>query len=139
MHRNIRTRYNFDALGDRAEIRLAALQCVRKISGFTKSSAVNEVSFNRAVDKMAKVSSTLLGLLVTTSSPKNREGEAAKASARALRGFDSQQVLVRTLIQLTIIRPERISYTGFWVFSTIENFLECASRLRESDREQFVK
>jgi hypothetical protein len=62
---------------------------VRKISGLTKPSAVNEEAFNRAVDEIAEVSSTLLGSLVTGASPRNREVEFSKARARALRRFGS--------------------------------------------------
>ena len=89
MCRNIRRLYNFDPPVTDAEIRAAALQFVRKISGFTKPSAANEAAFSRAVDEIAKASSTLLGSLVTTGSPRNREIEAAKAGARALRRFGS--------------------------------------------------
>ena len=87
MCRNIHRLYNFDPPATDAEIRAAALQFVRKISGFTKPSAANEAAFNRAVDEIAKVSSALLASLVTTGSPRNREVEAAKADARALRRF----------------------------------------------------
>jgi len=87
--RNIKTLYNLDPIATEAEIRLAALQFVRKISGFTKPSAVNEEAFNRAVDEIARASSALLGSLVTIASPKNREVESSKAHARALRRFGS--------------------------------------------------
>jgi hypothetical protein len=85
--RNIRTLYNFapPATGD--EIRAAALQFVRKISGFAKPSAANEEAFNRAVDAVAKVSSELLSSLVTSASPRNREVEATRAHTRAVRRF----------------------------------------------------
>jgi hypothetical protein len=85
--RNIRTLYNFapPATGD--EICAAALQFVRKISGFAKPSAANEEAFNRAVDAVAKVSSELLSSLVTSASPRNREVEAARAHTRAVRRF----------------------------------------------------
>ena len=87
MCRNIRRLYNFDPPATDAEIRAAALQFVRKISGFTKPSAANEAAFNRAVDEIAKVSSALLASLVTTGHPGDREVEAAKAAARARRRF----------------------------------------------------
>jgi hypothetical protein len=87
--RNIRTLYNFEPPVTDAEIHAAALQFVRKISGFAKPSAANEEAFNRAVDVIAKASSTLLGSLVTTASPRHREVEAAKAHARAVRRFGS--------------------------------------------------
>jgi len=87
--RNIKTLYNFEPRVTDDEIRDAALQFVRKISGFTKPSAANEEAFNRAVDEIAKASSTLLGSLVTSASPKNREVEASKAHARSDRRFGS--------------------------------------------------
>jgi hypothetical protein len=89
MCRNIRKLYHFDPPATDAEIRAAALQFVRKISGFTKPSVANEVVFNRSVDEIARVTSTMLGSLVTSSLPRNREVEAAKASARAHRRFPS--------------------------------------------------
>jgi hypothetical protein len=85
--RNIRTLYNFEPTVTDDEIRAAALQYVRKISGFVKPSAANEKAFNRAVDEIARASSLLLGALKTTASPRNREDEAAKARARAVRRF----------------------------------------------------
>ncbi len=87
MCRNIRTLYNFEPPASEEEVRAAALQFVRKISGFAKPSAANEKAFNRAVDEVVKASSALLRSLVTSASPKNREAEAAKAHARALLRF----------------------------------------------------
>jgi hypothetical protein len=87
MCRNIKTLYNFEPPATDAEIHAAALQYVRKISGFSGPSAANEASFNRAVAEIEKASSRLLGSLVTGASPKNREVEAAKAHARAERRF----------------------------------------------------
>jgi hypothetical protein len=81
--RNIRTLYNFEPPVTEDEIQEAALQFVRKISGFTKPSAANEEAFHRAVSEIADASSKLLGSLVTTASPKNREAEKAKTRARA--------------------------------------------------------
>lgn len=89
MCRNIRTLYNFEPPATGEEIRAAALQFVRKISGFATPSAANQEAFHRAVDEVAQASSALLGSLVTTASPKNREVEAAKAHARAIRRFGS--------------------------------------------------
>jgi hypothetical protein len=89
MCRNIRTLYNFAPPATNAEVRAAALQYVRKISGFAKPSAANEAAFNRAVDEVARTSSVLLRSLVTSALPKNREEEAAKAHARALVRFGS--------------------------------------------------
>jgi hypothetical protein len=89
MCRNIRTLYNFQPVATNEEIRAAALQFVRKISGFTRPSAANQEAFDRAVDEIAQASSTLLSSLATTASPKDREIEAAKARARGVRRFRS--------------------------------------------------
>lgn len=85
MCRNIRTLYNFQPPATDGEIRAAALQFVRKISGFATPSAANEEAFSRAVDDVARASSALLSALVTTAAPRDREVEAAKAHARAVR------------------------------------------------------
>jgi hypothetical protein len=84
MCRNIHTLYNFEPEATDEEIRNAALQYVRKISGFTKPSQANAEAFERAVDDVAAVTSRLLGKLVTTAPPKDREVEAAKKRARWL-------------------------------------------------------
>jgi hypothetical protein len=83
MCRNIRTLYNFDPPASDEEVRAAALQYVRKISGFTKPSAANKEAFDRAVDEVAHISQHLLSHLVTNAPPKDREAEAAKAKVRA--------------------------------------------------------
>jgi hypothetical protein len=83
MCRNIRTLYNFEPPATDEEVRAAALQYVRKISGFTKPSAANKEAFDRAVERVAHVSQHLLEELVTNAAPKDREVEAAKAKARA--------------------------------------------------------
>jgi hypothetical protein len=83
MCRNIRTLYNFDPPATDEEVRAAALQYVRKISGFTKPSAANQEAFDRAVEQVAHISEHLLADLVTNAPPKDREAEAAKAKARA--------------------------------------------------------
>jgi hypothetical protein len=83
MCRNIRTLYNFEPRATDEEVRSAALQYVRKISGFTKPSQANAEAFERAVDAVAAVSAQLLDELVTTAPPKDREIEAAKRRARA--------------------------------------------------------
>jgi hypothetical protein len=83
MCRNIRTLYNFEPPATDEEVRAAAVQYVRKISGFTKPSAANKEAFDRAVDEIAHVSQHLLSELVTNAPPKDREVEAAKAKARA--------------------------------------------------------
>jgi hypothetical protein len=83
MCRNIRTLYNFEPAATDDEVRGAALQYVRKISGFTKPSQANAEAFERAVDEVAHVSRHLLDALVTNAPPKDREVEAAKRRARA--------------------------------------------------------
>lgn len=83
MCRNIRTLYNFEPPANDEEVRAAALQYVRKISGFNKPSQANAPAFERAVDDVAAISARLLGELVTNAPPKDREVEAAKAKARA--------------------------------------------------------
>jgi hypothetical protein len=83
MCRNIRTLYNFEPPASDEEVRAAALQYVRKISGFTKPSQANEEAFQRAVSAVAEVSARLLGELSTAAPAKDREAEAAKARARA--------------------------------------------------------
>jgi hypothetical protein len=83
MCRNIRTLYNFEPPATDDEVQAAALQYVRKISGFTKPSKANEEAFLRAVEAVAAVSSQLLADLATNAPPKDREAEAAKARARA--------------------------------------------------------
>nr|WP_246525631.1 DUF2277 domain-containing protein [Geomobilimonas luticola] len=85
--RNIKTLYNFAPPATDDEIHAAALQYVRKISGFAAPSAANEAAFNRAVREVETASSRLLGSLVTTAPPKNRAVEAAKARSRAERRF----------------------------------------------------
>ena len=83
MCRNIRTLHNFEPPATEDEIRAAAVQYVRKISGATKPSKANEAAFDRAVEAVAAASSQLLSELVTSAPPKGREVEAAKARARA--------------------------------------------------------
>lgn len=82
MCRNIRTLYNFAPATTDSEIRDAALQYVRKVSGFTKPSRANAGAFDRAVDTIAEATSRLLTELVTGAPPRDREAEAAKARAR---------------------------------------------------------
>ena len=89
MCRNIKTLYNFEPRAGGGEIRAAALQFVRKISGFDTPSVANQKAFNRAIDDVTQSISTLLASLVTTASPRNREIVAAKAHARAVRRFGS--------------------------------------------------
>jgi hypothetical protein len=87
MCRNIRPLFNFDSPVTEEDIRSASLQFVRKISGFHKPSKANDASFHAAVDEIASASARLLGALQTAGPPKNREEEAAKASARAAGRF----------------------------------------------------
>ena len=83
MCRNIRTLYNFEPPATEDEVRAAALQYVRKISGFTKPSQANAEAFEQAVDEVSAISARLLDQLVTNAPPKDREAEAAKKRARA--------------------------------------------------------
>jgi len=87
MCRNIRTLYNFEPAATEDEVHAAALQYVRKISGFTSPSQANAAAFERAVETVARASSELLQELVTSAAPKSREVEAAKARARAAQRF----------------------------------------------------
>jgi hypothetical protein len=84
MCRSIHTLYNFEPPATHEEVHAAALQYVRKISGFTKPSQANAGAFDRAVEAVAAASEQLLGELVTTAPPRNREVEAAKKRARWL-------------------------------------------------------
>jgi hypothetical protein len=87
MYRNIKTLYNFDPPATEEEVRAAALQFVRKLSGFTKPSKANEEAFERAVDEVSEIARELIDSLVTTAPPRDREREAAKARERAARRF----------------------------------------------------
>ena len=87
MCRNIRPLYNFEPPATHEEVHDAALQYVRKISGFTKPSQANAEAFERAVAAVTAASAELLDALVTTAPPKDRETEAAKARARAAKRY----------------------------------------------------
>jgi hypothetical protein len=87
MCRNIRTLHNFEPPATDDEVRSAALQYVRKVSGATKPSRANAEAFERAVEQIAATTSELLAALVTTATPRDREVEAAKARERAERRF----------------------------------------------------
>jgi hypothetical protein len=87
MCRNIHTLHNFDPPASDDEIRAAALQYVRKVSGATKPSRANAEAFDRAVEEVALTTANLLDKLVTSAPPKNREVEAAKRRARAVERF----------------------------------------------------
>ena len=83
MCRNIKMLFNFDPPVTAEEVRAASLQYVRKISGFNKPSKANEAAFLAAIDEVGAASSRLLRSLETNAAPRNREEEAAKATARA--------------------------------------------------------
>ena len=83
MCRNIKTLFNFDPPATDEDVQAASLQFVRKLFGFTKPSRANEAAFDRAVDEIAAVARDLLGSLVTTTGPRDREAEAVRARARA--------------------------------------------------------
>jgi hypothetical protein len=87
MCRNIRTLHNFEPAATEEEIRAAALQYVRKVSGSNKPSQVNAEAFEQAVDEVAQTTTKLLDSLVTSAPPKDREVEAAKRRARAEQRF----------------------------------------------------
>lgn len=87
MCRNIRTLHNFEPAATEDEIRAAALQYVRKVSGTTKPSKANADAFDRAVAEVAHATHHLLAALVTSAPPKDREVEAAKARERAAKRF----------------------------------------------------
>jgi hypothetical protein len=87
MCRNIRTLHNFEPAATDDEVRAAALQYVRKVSGATNPSQANAEAFDRAVDEVAHATAHLLDALVTTAPPKDREVEAAKRRAAAERRF----------------------------------------------------
>ncbi|HWO77565.1 MAG TPA: DUF2277 domain-containing protein [Bacillus sp. (in: firmicutes)] len=87
MCRNIRTLFNFDPKATDQEIDAAALQYVRKISGFQKPSKANEEAFNRAIQEVAIATKKLLESLETNAEPRNREAEAEKARIRTAKRF----------------------------------------------------
>jgi hypothetical protein len=89
MCRNIKTLYNFKPPATDEEIRASSLQFVRKLSGFARPSKANQPAFSRAVEQVAQVARELLDSLVTDAPPRDREVEAAKASARAASRFHS--------------------------------------------------
>lgn len=87
MCRNIRPLFNFEPPASEEEIRASALQFVRKVSGFTKPSRVNQAAFDQAVDEITEVTGKLLAALQTTAPPRDRDVEAEKARARAAARF----------------------------------------------------
>jgi hypothetical protein len=90
MCRNIRTLFNFEPPATEDEVRAASLQFVRKLSGFTKPSQANEDAFNRAVDEVTAVARELIGSLVTTAPPHDRDVWIAKARARAAERYGTK-------------------------------------------------
>lgn len=90
MCRNIRTLFNFEPPATELEIRDAALQFVRKLSGFNVPSKANEAAFEHAVEQVAVAARGLIGTLVTNASPRNREVEADRARARSAARFGRQ-------------------------------------------------
>ncbi|MDM0114255.1 DUF2277 domain-containing protein [Variovorax sp. J22R133] len=91
MCRSIKTLFNFDPPATEEEMRAAALQFVRKLSGFTAPSKANEAAFNKAVEDVTASARTLIESLVTTADPRDREIEAARARARTLARFGTHQ------------------------------------------------
>lgn len=87
MCRNIRTLYNFEPPATEEEVRAAALQFVRKVSGFNKPSKANEAAFHLAIEQVTDAARTLLDSLVTTAEPRDREIEANRARAKAAERF----------------------------------------------------
>ena len=87
MCRNIKTLFNFDPPATDDEVRAAAVQFVRKLSGYAKPSQANEAAFERAVDRVADAGRELIDSLVTKAPPRDREEEAAKARARAAKRY----------------------------------------------------
>ena len=88
MCRNIRTLFNFEPPATEAEIRAAALQFVRKLSGFNRPSKINEPVWERAVEEVASAAQVLISSLITTTGPRDREIEAERARARAAIRFN---------------------------------------------------
>lgn len=85
MCRAIKTLHNFTPPATEEEVRASSLQFVRKLSGFTRPSKANELAFSRAVDQVAQAARELLASLVTNAPPRDRDVEASKARARAVR------------------------------------------------------
>lgn len=87
MCRSIKTLFNFEPPATEQEVRAASLQFVRKLSGFSVPSKANQAAFEQAVDEVAAIAGRLIGALVTTAEPRNREDEAVKARARSTARF----------------------------------------------------
>jgi hypothetical protein len=91
MCRNIHTLFNYEPAANDDEVRAAALQYVRKISGFTRPSQANQAAFDRAVEAVSAASAQLLRELVTTAPPRDRERDAERARARAAERYGAQR------------------------------------------------
>ena len=87
MCRNIKTLFNFEPPATNEEIEASAIQFVRKLSGFTKPSKVNEAAFERAIEEVTRAARILVDSLETVAAPRNREEEAIKRRARAAQRF----------------------------------------------------
>ena len=87
MCRNIKTLFNFDPPATDEEVRAASVQFVRKLSGFTQPSRVNQIAFDRAVVEVSQIARKLIDSLSTNAAPRNRELEAERARARTARRF----------------------------------------------------
>ena len=87
MCRSIKTLFNFEPAASEEEIQAASLQFVRKVSGFTRPSRANEAAFNRAVAEVSRVVERLLDSMITSSTPRDREVELARARERAVKRF----------------------------------------------------
>ena len=87
MCRNIKTLFNFDPPATDEEIQAAALQFVRKLSGFNKPSQANEAAFDAAIEEVFAVARKLIDSLVTNAEPRDRQVEAARAKARSAKRF----------------------------------------------------
>ena len=87
MCRNIKTLFNFEPPATNEEIEASAIQFVRKLSGFTKPSKVNEATFERAIEEVTRAARILVDSLETVAAPRNREEEAIKRRARAAQRF----------------------------------------------------
>jgi hypothetical protein len=92
MCRNIKPLFNFEPAATEDEIHAAALQFVRKISGFNKPSKANEAAFNQAVDEITRILAQLLATLESGAAPKNRQEEEARAKERSARRFGTTTV-----------------------------------------------
>jgi hypothetical protein len=91
MCRNIKPLFNFDPPVTDTDVQASALQYVRKVSGYTRPSKVNEAAFNEAVERVAQITLELMSKLVTEAAPKSREEQIARAKARAARRYGAAQ------------------------------------------------